>query len=69
MSQENVVKSVFRMLKMYDIRVTYHTVDQTLRMHHTYPSFQSISDALDSWKVKYLVVKVSLETPILNTLI
>ena len=61
MSQENVPKLIYRMLKMYDIQITYPTVNQTMRLHPTYPSIQSISDALDSLKVKHVVVKVSLE--------
>ena len=61
MSKESVTKLVFKILRMYDIRVAYHTVDQTLRMHPEYPAMQSISDALDSWKVKHVVLKLSLE--------
>jgi len=61
MSQKSVTKLVFRMLRMYDVRITHHTVDQTLRMHPEYPSMQSISDALDSWKVRHVVMKLSME--------
>ena len=61
MLQESVSKLVYRVLKAYDIPITYHTVDQTLRMHPEYPSVQSISDAFDIWKVKHVVAKLTIE--------
>ena len=57
----NITKLLYKALKAYDIPITYRTIEQMLKTHPEYPSMQSISDALDSWKVKHIVLKLTLE--------
>jgi len=57
----NLAKLLYKVLKAYGVSVTQHTVEQTLKIHPEYPSMQSVSDALDSWKIKHVVLKLSLE--------
>ena len=54
-------KFLFKILKAYDVSITRHTIENTILTHPEYPSMQCISDALDSWKVKHAVAKLSLE--------
>ena len=52
---------LFKVLKAYGISITQHTITQTVLAHPDYPSIRCISDALDRWKVKHVVLKLSLE--------
>ena len=54
-------KLIYKVCKMYDIPLTYHTIDQTIQTHPEYPSILCISDVLDSWKIKHAVLRLSLE--------
>ena len=56
----NLTKLLYKVLKAYGVSITQHTVEQTLKTHPEYPSMQSVSDALDSWKVKHVVAKLTL---------
>ena len=58
---DNITKLLFKALKAYNIPITYRTIEQAVKTHPEYPSMQSISDALDSWKVKHVVLKLTLE--------
>jgi ABC-type bacteriocin/lantibiotic exporter with double-glycine peptidase domain len=58
----NLTLLLFKVLKAYGVQVTQHTIDRIINTHPEYPSMQSISDALDSWKVKHAVAKLSFET-------
>ena len=57
----NLPKLLYAVLKVYGVKVTYQTIDQTLNTHPEYPSMQSVSDALDSLKVKHVAFRPSLE--------
>lgn len=57
----NLSKFLFKVLKAYGVSITQHTIERTIFTHPEYPSMQCISDALDSWKVKYVVLKIPLE--------
>jgi len=52
---------LFKVLKAYGVSITQHTIKQTINTHPELLSMQCISDALDSWKVKHTVVKLTLE--------
>lgn len=56
-----LVELLSRLLKSYGIKITTHTIEQTILTHPEYPSMQCISDALDSWKVKHVIMKLTLE--------
>ena len=56
------MKEIIRkVLKFHHISVSYKIVEQTIKTHPAYPSMQCLSDALDRWKVRHLVMKISLE--------
>jgi len=54
-------KFLFNVLKANGISITYQTIEKNILTHPEYPSMQSISDAFDSWMVKHVVMKLSLE--------
>ena len=57
----NLANLLYRILKAYGVPITEHTIKETILTHPEFPSLQCISDALDSWKVKHVVIKLSLE--------
>ena len=57
----NLSKLIFKFLKSYGVRITNRTIEQTIFKHPEYPSMQCISDAFDSWRIKNIVAKVSIE--------
>ena len=56
-----LVKLLIKAMKAYEVPITHKTVEQTVLTHPEFPSMQSISDAFDSWKVKHVVLKLTLE--------
>ena len=58
---DNAVKLLFNIFKAYDIPITCHTIEQTIKTHPAYPSILSVSDALDGWNIKHAVLKLSFE--------
>jgi len=54
-------KLIFKFLKVYGVSISKHEIEQAIYTHPDYPSIRCISDALDSWKVKHLVINLSLE--------
>ena len=54
-------KLLFKVLKSYGISITQRTIERDIAMHPCYPSVRCISDAFDEWKIKHIVVKISLE--------
>ena len=56
-----LVKLLIKVLKAYDISISQQTIRCTVLTHPDFPSMRCISDALDSWKIKHVVIKVSLE--------
>ena len=52
---------IYHIFRLCDIPVSSKAIERTLLTHPAYPSMQSISDALDSWKVKHVVVRLSLD--------
>ena len=50
-----------KVLKAYNVFVSNQTIEKTMQTHPAYPSIQSISDALDCWKVKHAVLKLSFD--------
>lgn len=57
----NLAKLFYKVFKAYNVSITKHTIEKTIGTHPEYPTMQSISDALDSWKIKHVVLKLSLE--------
>jgi uncharacterized membrane protein len=58
---ENQPLVVEALLKKLKVMVSMHTINDTLQAHPDYPSFLSISDSLNNWKVENLVIKTSAE--------
>ena len=58
---DNLAKLLFNILKECDVSISYRTVEQVVNTHPEYPSMQCISDAFDSWKVKHVVMKITIE--------
>ena len=54
-------KLIYKFLKAYGVSITKQEIEKAIYTHPYYPSLRCISDALDSLKVKYLVLKLSLE--------
>ncbi len=52
---------LFKVFKAYGVSITQHTLERTIATHPEYPSMRCISDALDSWKIKHVVMKLSWE--------
>ena len=56
-----IIKLLAEIFKVYDVPITRHAINQAIYTHPEYPSMQCISDALDSWKVKHVVMKLTLK--------
>ena len=54
-------KFLFKVLKVYGVSITQYTIEKTVLIHPEFPSILSVSDAFDSWKIKHVVMKLSLE--------
>jgi len=59
--QENILKLLMKILKIYGIQVSHQSIEQTILTHPAYPSMQCISDALDGWQVKHVVLNLTME--------
>jgi len=57
----HIAKLLYKIFKVYNIPVTYQTIEQTVNTHPEFPSMQSISDAFDAWKIKHVVMRLSIE--------
>lgn len=58
---ENQSLIVAALLKRLKVNVSMETINETLQSHPDYPSFLSISDSLNNWKVENLVIQTSAE--------
>ena len=58
---ENQPLIVAAFLKGLKVNVSIETINDTLQSHPDYPSFLSISDSLNNWKVENLVIQTSEE--------
>ena len=58
---KNIDKLLYKVLKEYSVLITYTTIEQEIKTHPDYPSMQTISDALNSWKIKHVIIKLTLE--------
>ena len=58
---DNIASLLFKVLKAYDISITYSSIEHEVSRHPEYPSMQSISDALDGWKIKHVVLQLTVE--------
>jgi hypothetical protein len=58
---ENQSLIVAGLLKRLKVNVSIETINETLQSHPDYPSFLSISDSLNNWKVENLVIQTSAE--------
>lgn len=54
---ENQVLIVAALLKQLKVKVTLNTIDDTLHAHPDYPSFLSITDSLNKWKVENVAIQ------------
>ncbi len=57
----HIVNLLSKVLTIYKVPVSFRTIERVILTHPGYPSMQCISDTLDSWKVKHVVMKLSLE--------
>ena len=58
---ENQPLIVAALLNGLKVNVSMETINDTLQSHPDYPSFLSISDSLNNWKVENLVIQTSAE--------
>lgn len=58
---ENQPLIVAALLKQMKVKVSMQTINESLQSHPDYPSFLSISDSLNNWKVENLVIQTSAE--------
>ena len=56
-----LAKLLYKILSAYGVLINYQTVEKAFLFHPEYPSIKCISDVLDSWKVKHVVVKLTME--------
>ena len=59
---------LFKILKAYGVSITYSSIEQEVSLHPEYPSIQCISDVLDGWKVKNVVMNRNYSPPFLFTI-
>jgi len=57
----HLAKLLFKVLKVYEVQITQYTIKKNILTHPEFPSMQCISDTLDNWKIKNIVVSLSLE--------
>ena len=57
----HIDRLLYEVLKEYGVNVTYNSVEKSIKTHPDFPLIQSISDVLDSLKVKHVVMKLSFE--------
>ena len=57
--EDNTVSVIQRAIRHYGIRVTGNSVRDTLKSHSYYPTFISICDALNEWKIEHYPLKYS----------
>lgn len=55
--EDNTVSVVQRAIRHYGIRVTGNSVKETLKSNSYYPTFRSICDALNEWKIEHYPLK------------
>ncbi|UKJ07507.1 vitamin K epoxide reductase family protein [Solitalea lacus] len=60
-SRENCVTATDSLLQLLKVKVTGITLEKTLQEHPNYPSLLSVTDALTSWKIETLAIKVAPE--------
>lgn len=58
---EPMVSVTIRLLHALKVKVTGHTVNEAILSHPDYPSILSISDALNSWHIHNIAVKIEAE--------
>jgi uncharacterized membrane protein len=56
-TEDNTVAVVQRAVKEFGIRVTMGSVKQALTSHPQYPTFKSICDVLEEWKIEHYPLK------------
>ena len=56
-----IVRLLFKVIKAYNVPITRQAIERAVLTHPGFPSMQCISDALDEWKVKHVVMKLSME--------
>ena len=61
MKQDKIMLLLSKVLKGYGVSISYRSIEQDVNTHPEYPSMQSISDTLDGWKVKHVVMQLTLE--------
>lgn len=59
--EDNTVSVVQRAVKYFEIPVTSRSVKEALKSHSYYPSFKSICDSFNDWKVENYPLKYQIE--------
>lgn len=57
----NLLKLISTILKAYNVSKNFQSIEHAILTHPEYPSMQCISDALDLWKIKHIVLKIALD--------
>ena len=50
---------LFKILTAYGVSITYSSIEQVVSLHPEYPSMQCISDAMDGWNIKNVVMIIT----------
>lgn len=70
---ESQVLIVDALLKLFNVKVSISTIDQTLQEHPDYPSFLSIADSLSKWNIESIAIQTTADklpeipTPFITT--
>lgn len=59
LSQDNVIVTTRKLLRLLNVKVSDSTLSQTLQEHPDYPSLLSIADSLQMWKVETTGVRTT----------
>ena len=57
----HLAELLYKVLKSYGVSIIYQTVEREINTHPDFLSMRSISDALDTWKIKHVIMRISVE--------
>ena len=60
-TQKNLLYTLKNYLEMLQVKVTYNTLQKTLRRHPDYPSLLAVSDVLKSWNIENMALNIPKE--------
>lgn len=57
-TKHNVIYTTSKLLKELQVKISISSIRKALEEHPDYPSLLSISDALTSWKIENISIKI-----------